>query len=40
MCVAGMGNGSVGKLKVLTHLILYQRMMVMKQDLCVFVSLG
>lgn len=35
MCVAGMGNGSVGWLKVLTHLTLLRRFTVMKQELCV-----
>lgn len=37
MCVAGMGNGSVGWLKVLTHLTLMP-LTVMKRELCVCVS--
>lgn len=39
MCVAGMGNGSVGWLKVLTHLTLMP-LTVMKRELCVCVCLG
>ncbi len=37
MCVADMRNGSVGWLKVLTHLTRLRQLTVMKQELCVCV---